>query len=103
MSGNTEKQSVLRDYIDDQNYKAHAESGVHYLTDTNPAPEGIYYGFIVHDEATIISSITYINGDKQTGDITGLVLIPGMYMSIPGLFSTMTISAGSVQLLKKDV
>ena len=93
--------SISNEVIDKLFYKDHAENGVHFLSDTNPAPANKYYGFIVTGASTVISSITYIDSTKQSGDITQLDMNVGMYYPIPGLFSTITLTSGNVILLKK--
>ena len=81
-------------------YKAHAEDGVHFLTDTNAAPTADYYGFLVLADA-VVASITYIDSTKQTGDITSVTTFStGSYISIPGGFSTITLTSGELMLLK---
>lgn len=83
-------------------YKAHAEDGIHFLTDTNAAPSGYYYGFLVLAEA-VVASITYVDPNKQTGDITSVTAFPtGSYISIPGGFSTITLTSGELMLVKYD-
>lgn len=92
--------SVNRRAGDEFQYKSFAEDGVHFLTDTNAAPTGAYYGFLVLTDA-VISSITYIDPNKQSGDITDVSsFATGMFISIPGGFSTITLTSGELQLLK---
>jgi len=95
--------SVNRNAADEFNYKAQAQDGICFVTDTDAAPVAQYYGFIVLAEAAI-TSITYIDSGKQTGDaITTVTAFPaGMYVSIPGLFTTLTLASGEVMLLKKS-
>ena len=102
MEQRTEQESSVRNIVDEQNYKAHAENGVHYLTDFNPAPIGVYYGFIVTGESTVISFIAYLDAARQSGDITAITLVQGMYFPIGGNFSTITITAGDLMLLKQN-
>lgn len=103
MSGSikTKLDSVKREAADELNYKSHSEDGVHFLTGTDAAPTAMYYGFIVTGESTVISSITYVNAAKQTGDITLVTMVQGMYYTIPGGFSTITLTSGDMILLKK--
>ena len=58
---------------DEENYKAHSEDGVHFLSGTAPAPDGVYYGFVVTGDVTAISSITYILDSKISGDLFILI------------------------------
>lgn len=92
--------SVNRRAANELLYKAHSEDGVHFLTGTSAAPSNDYYGFIVLADAAV-SAITYIDSTKQTGDITSVTSFPtGMYISIPGGFSTLTLAYGQLILLK---
>jgi hypothetical protein len=95
--------SVNRNAADEFNYKAHAQDGICILTDTDPAPVAQYYGIKVLAEA-VVASITYVDSSKQTGDaITTVTALPvGMYIPIPGLFTTLTLTSGEVLLLKKN-
>jgi hypothetical protein len=86
---------------DDANYKLHSEDGVHFLTDTNPAPTSTYYGFIVTGSTTNISSITYIDDAKVTGSILDITMVQGGYYPISSGFSTITLASGDMMLLKK--
>lgn len=97
---NSRISSVARKAANEWLYKAHAEDGIHFLTNTSPAPTGAYYGFVVTGENTVISSISYINPTKQSGDITAITLLQGVYYPIPGLFSTITIDSGDMMLFK---
>lgn len=92
--------SVNRRAANEWKHKDHAEDGVHFLSDTNPAPTGSYYGFIVTGDTTVIASITYIDSSKQTGTLTNITLSQGLYIPIPGLFSTITLTSGDMILLK---
>lgn len=82
--------------------KDHAEWGIHFLVGTDPAPTGRYYGFTPTEDGTAISSITYIDDSLHTGDtdFTTMPLVFGLYYPLAGLFSTVTLSAGSMQLFK---
>lgn len=93
--------SVNRRAADEFQYKAHAEDGICFVTGTSAAPTSLYYGFIVIADA-VIASITYVDSSKQTGDaITAVTSFPaGWYQSIPGLFTTLTLTSGQVELLK---
>ena len=94
--------SVNRTSSDELNYKSHSEDGVHFLTDANPAPTGNYYGFYVIAD-TVVASITYIDSSKQTGDLTAVTsFLAGAYITLPGLFSTITLTSGEIQLFKKS-
>jgi len=97
----TDIKSIKREVADELNYKANSEDGVHFLSGTSAAPEDSYYGFVVTGSGTAIDSITYIENYKQTGDITAITLVQGGYYPIPGRFSTITLSAGDMILLKK--
>ena len=94
--------SISNEVIEKLFYKDHAVEGVYYLTGTNPAPTGKYYGFIVTGDNTVISSITYIDPSKQGGDITQIGMNVGMYYAVPGLFSTITLTSGNIILLRKQ-
>lgn len=85
--------------------KDHAEWGVHYLVDTDPAPTGAYYGFTPLSNNVAVSSITYIDASLQTGDndFTSVTMLQGHYYPTPGLFSTITLSAGNAELYKYPV
>lgn len=100
MTIQTGKNQTIRTLSDDQNYKTHAEDGVHFLSGTDPATAGIYYGLVVTEEASI-TSITYIDANLQTGDITTMTFPAGIYIPIAGGFSTITLSAGAAMLFKK--
>ena len=97
---NTRLTSVNRRAADEFQYKAHAEDGICIVTDTNPAPEGYYYGFIVMSDA-VLSSITLIDSSKITGgDLTDITTFyTGFYQSVPGGFTTLTLTSGEVELL----
>ena len=86
---------------DVDHYKAHAEDGIHFLTDTNPAPEDNYYGFLVTGANTVITDITYRFPDLISGDITAITLLQGGYYPIP--FKTITLSSGNMMLLKEGI
>lgn len=92
--------SVNRRAANEWKYKDHAEDGVHFLSGTGAAPTDKYYGFIVTGDTTVISSISYIDSSKQSGDITLITLVQGIYYPIPGLFSTITLTSGDLILLK---
>lgn len=87
--------------VSDSVNQAYAIDGVHYLVDNNASPVSKYDGFIVTGETTVIASITYIDSTKQGGNLLLLTLPQGMYIPVPGLFSTMTLTSGNVILLKK--
>lgn len=91
--------SVNRRAADEFQYKAHSEDGVIFVVDTNPAPTGYYYGFVVLADA-VIDSITPIDSSKN-GDVTTVTAFPaGLYISQPGGFTTLTLLSGQVMLLK---
>ncbi len=75
--------------------------GIHVLTGTDAAPAGTYTGFLVLEEATI-SAITLTDSDKVTGDndFSEVTFPAGVFIEIPGGFSTVTLSAGSMILIK---
>jgi hypothetical protein len=100
---NSRLTSVNRNAADEFNYKAHAQDGVCIVTNTSAAPAAQYYAFVVIADA-VVSSISYIDSSKQTGNaITTVTTFPaGFYMSIPGLFTTLTLTSGQVLLLKKN-
>lgn len=93
--------STNRRAADEFQYKAHAEDGICIVTNTDPAPEGYYYGFIVVSDA-VLSSITLIDSSKVTGgaltDVT--TFYTGFYQVVPGGFTTLTLTSGEVELLK---
>ena len=88
--------SINRKAANEWFHKAHAEDGVHFLTDTNAAPTGKYKGFVVIADATI-ASITYDPTFNATGDITAINFYSGYY---PIRFSTITLTSGSLMLIK---
>lgn len=75
--------------------------GIHVLTGTDAAPAGTYTGFLVLEEATI-SAITLTDSDKVTGDndFSEVTFPACVFIEIPGGFSTVTLSAGSMILIK---
>ena len=77
--------------------------GIHVLTGTSAAPTGTYTGFLVLEDVTI-STITLIDSDKVTGDndFSEVSIPSGMFIEIPGGFSTITLSAGSMILIKGE-
>jgi len=85
------------------NYKAHAEDGIHFLSGTVAAPDNVYYGFVVTGEGTVIDSITYINTSLITGDIADITMVQGLYYTIPGNFSSITLTSGDMMLLKRGI
>lgn len=76
--------------------------GVHFLVGTDPAPAGVYSGFTPLADDTAISSISILDGTKTTGpaNLAGVTLVVGRYYEIPGGFSTLTLSAGDMELTK---
>ena len=62
------------------------------------APVDKYYGFIVGDSGVTIDSITYLESEKYSGDITTFPFSNGGFYAVE--FSTITISAGNLQLIK---
>ena len=91
--------SANRRAADEFQYKSHSEDGVYFLVDTNAAPAGFYYGFIVLADA-VVAAITHIDATGN-GNVTTVTSFPaGMYISQPGGFSTMTLTSGEVMLLK---
>lgn len=91
--------STNRRAADEFQYKAHSEDGVVFVVDTNAAPAGQYYGFVVIADA-VIAAITHMDATKN-GDVTTVTTFPsGYYCSQPGGFTTLTLSSGQVQLLK---
>ena len=98
---NARMTSVNRRAANDLNYKGFAEDGVHFLVDTNPAPSGFYYGFLVLADA-VVASITSIDSVKN-GDVTSVTSIPaGTFISQPGGFTTITLTSGEIMLVKYD-
>lgn len=97
---NAQISSIKREASKEFNAKMHSEDGIHFLAGTDPAPNEVYYGFINTGSDTAIANITYINSSKQTGLITDISLPQGIYVSIPGLFSTITLLSGNMILLK---
>ena len=95
--------SANRVAADEFQYKAHAQDGICFVTNTSAAPTAQYYAFVVLADA-VVASITYVDSSKQTGNaITTVTAFPaGMYISIPGLFTTLTLTSGQVMLLKKN-
>jgi hypothetical protein len=77
-------------------------TGIHILTGTDAATAGTYTGFYVLEDATI-SAITLTDATKVTGtnDFDGITLYAGTFLEIPGGFSTVTLSAGSMVLIKE--
>ena len=98
---NSRLTSVNREAADEFNYKGHASDGVYFVTDTSAAPTAKYYGFVVIEDA-VVNTITHVNVNKQKGTITGITFPAGMYVPLPGLITTLTLTSGKVMLLKKD-
>lgn len=96
---NTRITSVNRVASDEWHYKEHGQDGIHFLTDTSAAPTNTYFAFIA-GASTTISSITYLDSSKISGDITGITLVSGVKYYIPGGFSSITLSAGDMILFK---
>jgi len=94
---NTRISSVNRKAADEFNHKSHAQDGVHFLLDTNPAPTAKYSGFVVLTD-TVITSITEQTLGSITGDITAVTFTAGYY---PLSFSTITLTSGSLMLIKE--
>jgi len=92
--------STVKNSIDTLRSKQFAENGIHFLSGTDPAPDGIYSGFIVTGSSTVINSIDYIDDTKIGGNITDITLVQGMYYPIPGGFSTLTLSSGDMILVR---
>ncbi len=97
---NAQISSIGRGASKELNSKMHSEDGIHFHSGVQAAPTDVYYGFINTGADTVITTITYIDGTKQSGTITGMTLFQGLYVSIPGLFSTITIASGNMILLK---
>lgn len=79
--------------------KSFSEEGVYFLTDTSAADTGDYYGFLVLTD-TVVASISPIDSAKLEGDITAITLSTGTFISIPGRFSTITLTSGNIMLLR---
>lgn len=93
--------SVNRKAGDEFQYKSFAEDGVHFLTDTNAAPSGYYYGFLVLADA-VVASITHVDSSKNS-DVTSVTsFLAGTFISQPGGFTTMTLTSGEVMLVRYD-
>ena len=92
--------SVNRDAANVWNTRLTGGDAIHFLTDTEAAPIGNYFAFIP-DNSAVISSITYLDNTKVSGTITSLTLIAGLKYYIPGGFSTITLSAGTMILFKE--
>jgi len=96
---NTRITSVNRRAGDEFQYKSFAEDGVLFVTDTNPATSGYYYGFLVLADA-VVASITHVDSTKN-GDVTSVTSIPaGSFISQPGGFTTLTLTSGEIMLVK---
>jgi hypothetical protein len=76
-------------------------TSIHVLTGTSAATAGSYTGFFVLEDA-VISDITLTDDTKITGtnDFSGITLIAGLFIEIPGGFSTITLTSGSMILAK---
>ena len=79
--------------------KDHAGKGVHFLSGTEWSPKDIYYGFIPTGEETIIDDIEYID-NSNSGDITAITMVQGLYYPITGNFSKIKLTSGDMLLLK---
>jgi len=92
----------VKNAVDDLKAKQFAENGIHLLTGTAAAPAGTYAAFIPLADNCAISAITLINSALVTGanNFAGVTLVQGMYYEIPGGFSTITLSAGNMMLIK---
>ena len=75
--------------------------GIHILTGTSEATAGTYTGFLVLEDA-VISAITLTDSAKVTGtnNFAGITLSVGTFSEIPGGFSTLTLTSGSMVLVK---
>lgn len=92
--------SVNREAANEWNNRLTSGDSVYFLTTTDAAPANKYFAFIPDGDA-VISSISYINAGRISGDITALTLIAGLKYYIPGGFSTITLSAGTMILFSE--
>lgn len=97
----TDVDTSVKNAIDELKAKQFAEGGIHILSGTNAAPAGNYTGFVVLAPDTTISALSGINTGKVSGNTTfnGISLQPG-FIEIPGGFTGITLSAGSMILIK---
>lgn len=105
MSWDRNQIKVVTQYLKDifENIKnlfnrSHSTNGVYFLTGTSASNTGSYYAFVAVTD-TVVNKISYIDVTKQKGDISTMTFPAGMYVSIPGYFSTITLTSGSVILL----
>jgi len=77
------------------------EKGYHVLSGTAAATVGTYSGFYVVGANTVITSITGVDTDliKGDNDFSALTLQDGIFIPVPGGFTTMTLSAGATLLI----
>ena len=83
--------------------KNHAGKGVHFLSGTEWSTEGLYYGFVVTGEETVIDDIEYIDDTVNSGDITSITMVQGLYYPIAGNFSKIKLTSGDMMLLKAKI
>lgn len=78
-----------------------AEKGYYVLSGTSAATVGVYSGFYVVGADTVITSITGIDVTliKGDNDFSELTLQEGIFIPVPGNFTTMTLSAGGALLI----
>ena len=79
--------------------KSFSEGGVYFLSSTDAAPVDVYYGFLVISE-TVIASISPIDASKLGGTPLTPIYPAGIFISIPGKFSTITLTSGDIMLVK---
>ena len=85
-----------------QQEKDHAEDGCHYLSGTSKSPIGVYYGFIPTGETTVISNITMLDSNTDSGDIKALTMIQGLYYPVTSGFTDITLTSGDMILFKNN-
>ena len=89
--------SISQNVIAALNRESYAKNGGVWQA-VGTSPVGKYYGFIVGGDGVTITDITYLEPEKYSGDITTFPFIAGLFYAVE--FSSITISAGNLQLLK---
>lgn len=86
----------------DNKEKEFANKGVHFHSGTGYSPDDLYFGFIVTSDDVVINDIDYKIGGLNTGDITTIGMIPGMFYPIAGGFTKIKLDSGNMLLLKSS-
>lgn len=101
MDGKFTIEGIRRGVVNTLNNKAHAESGVHFLTTAAECPDGDYYAFEAGSEGATITAIDF--GDYAhlySGTLTDFDFLAGQTYLIK--FKSITISAGTLICYKSQ-